>query len=112
MAQNDPLNLPEETNDLDIVFGRYDGKWFNEMLLKAKEVGITGRNSNTKWEKTFSDIIFDGGSIPYHSDWEETYIKKALRQFKAVASSFSSKHEDKTAVCAYMLKILEDGPQG
>lgn len=107
MREKDPLNLPEETNDLDIVFGRYDGKWFNEMLNKAEEAGITGRNSNTKWEKSLSN----DESVSYHPGWDEAYLKRALRQFRSVARSFAPKHADKTAVCAYMLKILEDGPQ-
>lgn len=110
MSQYNPLNLPDETSEAKACFGSYDTQWFDEMLKKAEDVGITGRNTNTKWEKYFDDMFFNGKPITYHDSWDENYLNIALKQFEAVGSSFRPKHQDKKAVCAYMLKILEEGP--
>ena len=110
--QKDPLNLPDEVLDVDIAFGGYDNQWFNDILKKAKDIGIDGCNSNTKWEKIFSSIFYNGGSFLLNTRWEKEYTDKAVRQFRVVKNSYRPKHQEKTAVCAYMIKILEDGPQG
>ena len=110
--KKDPLDLPDKVLYIDIAFGGYNDQWFNNILQKAKDIGITGYSSNTQWEKTFRLIFAEKKkSLLIHTDWNKEYTNKVLRQFRVVINSFRPKHEEKTAVCAYMIKILEDGPQ-
>ena len=107
---HDPLDLPD-VSVAEATCGAFPWDWFLATLKKAQEVGITGTVHKTKWDKQFKDCFFQGANpLPKGSKWDEGYTEKAFLLFEAVGRSFRPRHQHKHAVCAYILKILEEGP--
>jgi len=94
----DKLEFPEVT-DADIAFGNYPRDWFKKILGEKTE-------NLQKMKKLFSDLFFTGGQIPVNKKLGKDYVENGIRIFKAIAGSYSPKHEDKEEVCAVILKAI------
>ena len=94
-----PINN-ETSND------RFPTEWFNKVLEKAKAEGLTGY-SNNEWENRFGMLFFKGGTLKPNRKLDKDYTNRGIRLYNGIASSWSPKHEHKTAVCALILRSLE-----
>jgi hypothetical protein len=65
-------------------------------------------SGSTKYNDMFSSLFFSGGKIEVKKTVSDQDKEKGLRYFKALASSFSPKHEEKEAICALILSELCD----
>ena len=92
------INVPE-LNDREIMFSNL--KVNPDMLQKAKDNGFD--KSSNPYNKMFNKQFFSGLSLSYKVDIELEYRNRILRYYRALASSFSPRHEDKEAVCAMLL---------
>lgn len=95
------LAIPEVT-DADVAFGGYPRDFFES----AKRFDFADRTEQTRFEDIVNDLFFNGGQIPCGSTVAAPYKTRALRMFKAVVKSFEPSHEDKTRVCAAILKCI------
>ena len=91
-------SFPKVSN-LDIICGAYPNDWFKKILSCDAE-------PDKKWTDMFSDLFFNGGTIPIDKELPEEYIQKGLRILKAVMGSFKPKHEHKKSGCAAILKSI------
>lgn len=98
------IELIPEIKDVDLAFSTQ--KTNKKLLSLAKESGFY--NGNTKYNDMFSSLFFRGGKINCNKKLDEESKVKLLRYFKALASSFDPKHEEKEAVCALILSWLCD----
>jgi hypothetical protein len=93
-----------ELNGPDMIFSglKTDGRLLNE----AKERDFY--NGNTKYNKLFSILFFEGGKLEVKKDLPEKFRNNCLRYLKAFMGSFEPKHEEKEAICALLLSELID----
>lgn len=96
--------IPEIKNDLDVAFSTQ--RTNPNLLALARDKGFY--NGKTKYNDMFSDLFFSGGKINVKSGISEPEKIKILRYFKAIASSFEPKYEEKEAVCALLLSWVCD----
>lgn len=94
-------DFPEVT-DVEIAFGYSCKDWFYDTLKEAEKENLHN------WEKRFSDLFFCGGSLNLNKSIPEEKLRKGIRLFKAIAGSFEPKHEHKEAVCAMILREIEE----
>lgn len=90
-------------SDADVAFG---GLRIPDYLIEeAKEKGF-GKDSNP-YNKLFSTLFFKGGRLPnYKADVSMERRNLGVRYLKCLMGGFDSRHEDKEAVCAYILSEL------
>jgi len=61
------------------------------------------------WGKYFSELFFTGGSISFNTEEIKKNpkgVEKAWKYVRAFMRSFEPKHEDKEAVCAYIMSHI------
>jgi len=88
-------------SDTDIAFGIMPDK---KILANSMEF----YNKNTKYNQLFSELFFKGGTIHYKEILTDKTRENNFRYLKAVMGSFQPKHEQKDAVCAFILSKLVD----
>lgn len=98
------IELIPEVKDVDLAFSTQ--KTNKKLLEIAREKGFY--NGDTKYNKMFSSLFFGGGKIECKKSVSDENKSKVLRYFKALASSFEPKHEEKEAVCALLLSWICD----
>lgn len=93
--------MPADVNDVDIAFGNAD------VIPDIKLVPEEFRKNWTRnpWCEVVSDLFYQGGDVGSWVAVEGVDKQKALRHFRAVLGSFAPKHEDKTAICGWMLSM-------
>jgi len=91
-----------EMNELQMVFST--ARTIPELLEEAKERGFY--NGNTKYNKMFSQLFFNGGKINIKKDIDKDFKNKALKYLKAFMGSFEPQHEEKEAVSALILSEI------
>jgi len=94
--------IPDIKSDVEIAFSTQ--RTNPKLLAIARENGFY--NGKTKFNKMFSDLFFSGGKISAKAGIDDAVKTKILRYFKALASSYEPKHEEKEAVCALLLSWL------
>lgn len=100
-----------EVNGLDIAFG-FSNKLNYAQALKQCPAEFK-EHDNTPYHKLFSKIFFSGmtneefEALKFRSEDEEL-VKKQFSYFRSIACSFEPKHEDKEAVCAWILSLIVD----
>lgn len=109
---NDPLNLPEDKENIEMIFGTScTEEWFNPILKKAKESGIDGRTTQTSWEELFHTLFFTPNMpfYTYYKKWDEDYLDRATSQIYAVIKADWPDMKDKCAVGSYIMRVLIEG---
>ena len=77
----------------------------NPQLLKESiERGFY--NGNTKFNKLFSELFFDGGKLHFKNDIDPDFKQKCTIYLKSLMSSFEPKQEEKESVSAMLLSEL------
>ncbi len=79
------------------------------LLREAEDRGFY--NGNTKYNKLFSDLFFNGGTLNFKQDLDDTFKDKSLPYLRSFMGSFSPKHEEKEAISAMLLSELVDEPK-
>lgn len=88
----------------DIVFPTY--KTIPALLDEAKRLKFY--DGNTPYNKLFSTLFFSGGKIKFKEGIDEDFKKRAWGYCRAFMGSWEPKHEEKEAICAYIMShILE-----
>lgn len=100
------LEFPR-VSDAQLNLGGYPEDWFKETLEKARAEGITGRG-RSKYEEKFNDMFYRDGHLELNKSLDDDYLNRGVRLFDAIASSFKPKHEHKAAVCAMILRSIEE----
>jgi hypothetical protein len=77
-----------------------------QLLELAKAKGFY--NGDTPYNQLFSSMFYKGGSIMFQKGLDEKRKEQAWWYFKALASSFEPKHEEKEAICALILSELAE----
>lgn len=91
-----------ELSGADIAFSTL--RTNKELLEEAKKRGFY--NGNTKYNKLFSTLFFNGGKLDFRKDLPEEFKAKALPYLRSFMGSFEPKHEEKEAICALLLSEL------
>lgn len=99
------LEFPE-IKELDTMFGSIPQPFFNDTLRLAQEEGFSFYGHN-EWVKRFDELFFKGGYLKLNKDLDKEYLSKGSALFRAIAKSFEPKHENKTLVCAMILRSIE-----
>jgi len=91
-----------DLKDADIAFStlRVDPN----MLDEAKEQGFY--KGHTPYNDLFSELFFKGGKLNFKKDLDSEFKEKAFRYLQALMHSFEPRHEEKEAVCAFILSEL------
>ena len=92
-----------EIKDVDIAFGGYPNGWFHETLKEAQEKGF-GINNCTR----AAQLFYNGGKLNLNKKLDNEYLNSGMRTLKAVLGSFEPSHQDKMAVCEYIIHCLEN----
>ncbi len=94
-------SFPEIT-DADMAFGGYPEDWFKKTLSTAKAKGFGMNNC-----KRTSELFYKGGKFNLNKGLDEKYLTEGVRILKCIIGSFNPKHEDKMAICEYILDSIE-----
>jgi hypothetical protein len=94
-------DFPEVTA-LDIALPTFGTD--KELLAEAKERGFY--NGNTKYNRLFGKLFFEGGTLNFKADIDDEFKVKATAYLKAFMGSFTPSHQEKEAVCALLLSEL------
>lgn len=76
------------------------------LLKEAKSRGFY--NGNTKYNRLFSTLFFEGGAVNFKDSVDLEFKEKAVPYLKALMGSFQPSHEDKEAVSALILSELAE----
>ena len=102
------MNLQEfdfpKTTQVDIAFPTFST--IPELLTEAKQRGFY--NGNTKYNKLFSELFFNGGTLNFKKDLNPEFKERSLPYLRSFMASWSPKHEEKEAICAMLLSELVD----
>lgn len=88
--------------DVDIAFSC--AKVPPKLLEEAKQKGFD--RSDNPHNKLFNQLFFKGGQLNWRKDVSMERRELGGRYLKSIMSSFEPRHEDKEAVCAYILSEL------
>lgn len=88
--------------DVDIAFST--AKIPPHLLKEAKEKGFD--KDDNPYNKLFSTLFYKGGQLNWKKDVSMERRELGGRYLKSIMSSFEPRHEDKEAVCAYILSEL------
>ena len=99
-------DLPK-VKDAEIVFGWYDEDYYQKVLKEAREAKESGKIKRYG-EMVFSQIFFRGKTdkVVVHATHSAEDVDHAWRFFKAAATSWAPKHENKEIFCGYILELL------
>lgn len=92
-----------KVTDADMAFG---GLRIPDYLIEeAKKLGFG--DDNNPYNKLFNKLFFKGGHLPnYLPDVPQTRRDLGRRYLVCLMHGMDSKHEDKEAVCAYIMSEL------
>lgn len=88
--------------DIDVTLG--SGNVLPSMLKEAKEKGFD--KSSNPYNKLFNNLFFKGGQLSWKKDVSMERREQGGRYLKSIMRSFTPRHEEKEAVCAYILSEL------
>lgn len=74
------------------------------ILQEAKNKGFD--KDDNPFNKLFNTLFFKGGQLNWRKDVSMEDREKGGRFLKSIMRSFSPRHEDKEAACAYILSEL------
>ena len=92
-----------EISDSQIAFGGYPDDWFQETLKEAEEEGFGINNC-----KRAAQLFYKGGKLNLNREHNPDFLLSGTRALKAVLGSLTPKHEDKMAICEYIIHCLEN----
>jgi len=83
-----------------------------EWIKKAANAGFRENWHNNNFCKLVSNLFYKGGDFPKKKKGidEEIYLN-GFRYFRCWLGSFNPKHEDKIAVCGYVVSLICDVPK-
>ncbi len=76
------------------------------LLKEAKKRGFY--DGDTKYNKLFSSLFFNGGKINFKENLDPDFKKNALPYLRSFMGSFAPKHEEKEAISAMLLSEMVD----
>lgn len=76
-----------------------------KLLAEAKSRGF---DKTTPHGDLFSSLFFEGGSLDFKKNLDNTFKETAIPYLRSLMQSFEPKHEDKMAVCSMLLSELVD----
>lgn len=95
------FNFPKLTG-LDLVFPTLDTD--KQLYAFAKEKGFD--NKKNPYNKLFNELFYCGGKIEFKKDLDAKFKNDAWTYCMALMKSFAPKHEEKEAVCSYIMSEL------
>jgi hypothetical protein len=81
----------------------------SDLLKAAKDKGFY--NGRTAYNKLFSDLFFSGGSVTFKNDIDEKFRNECWSYCRSFMRSFEPKHEEKEAICAYLMSNILQIPE-
>jgi len=97
-----------EVSDVDAIFGFSNKQNFYAALKACPNEFF---NKDTKYNQLFSKMFFEGltkeefANLKFRSSDRDTKRIRG-RYLKSIMTSFELKHEDKEAVCAWLLSMI------
>lgn len=76
------------------------------LLKEAKDRGFY--NGRSPYNTLFSNLFFSGGTLKYKPGLDKEFLQKASNYMKSLMMSFEPKHEEKEAVCAFILSEIAE----
>lgn len=75
-----------------------------ELLQAAKDKGFY--KGHTPYNELFNTLFFRGGQVVFKPEVSDELRNKAWNYLKSFIKSFEPKHEEKEAICAYLLSEI------